>query len=612
VRPAWWRLIVPLALLLGLLVLAPAARGAGGDLDRTFGGDGKVLTDFGAVEGVAAVAVQSDGKIVAAGSTGSGGSSSDFALARYRHDGSLDGSFGGDGKVVTDFGSLDDLHDLAIQPDGKIVAAGRTASGPFMLARYRPDGSLDPSFDGDGKLLTEFQSEFITEFSVATQADGKIVAAGDIVDGGEGNFALARYNTDGSPDPTFDGDGKVFTRVGCPGAPVFDVAIQGDGKIVVGGEVCFKSALARYNADGSLDRTFDGDGLVVTAHSGGDAARSIAIQTDGKIVAAVGDSCCGSGRSDDFVLDRYKADGSLDPTFDGDGKVFTDLGGRDLTHGVAIQPDGKLVAVGFRYVDANRVDSALARYRRDGRLDPTFDGDGKLVTDFGASGGASSVAVQSDGKIVAAGAAGGNFAVARYVAFKCGGLPATIVGTTGNDNLPGTAGNDVIIGFEGNDTISGLRGSDKVCGGPGSDSLTGGVGGDSLTGGSGADQLNGGSGIDTATYVTHTGGVTVDIDGIADDGNATDGPAGARDNVKTDVENLIGGKGADTLRGNAANNRLTGWLGADSLLGLGGDDTLFANDGTADTKINCDGGAADMAHVDPVDPATVGCETVGP
>jgi hypothetical protein len=184
----------------------------------------------------------------------------------------------------------------------------------------------------------------------------------------------------------------------------------------------------------------------------------------------------------------------------------------------------------------------------------------------------------------------------------CEGKVATIIGTDASESLTGTAGDDVIVGLGGNDTISGAGGNDAICGGDGNDSLNGGAG---------ADVLSGQVGLDTATYATRTTAVRVDLDNVADDGDSSDGPATARDNVKSDVENLIGGSGADKLTGSAANNRLTGGLGADSLSGLGGNDNLFANDGIADTKVDCDGGTTDTAHVDSNDPATVGCETVG-
>jgi hypothetical protein len=262
---------------------------------------------------------------------------------------------------------------------------------------------------------------------------------------------------------------------------------------------------------------------------------------------------------------------------------------------------------------------------------------------------------------------------------SCLGKLATITGSNGNDNIVGTAGNDVIVGVDGNDTISGLGGNDRICGGDGADKMIGGNGADiisgqagadtadyggrtagvtvsldnaandgnsndgpagardnvrtdtenvnggsgadtltgsavknSFAGNSGADVFNGLGGIDTVSYLTRNVGVTVDIDGVADDGNANDGPAGARDNVMPDIENLTGGAAADTLRGSSGVNVLRGGAGADSLFGLGGNDVLFANDGAADSAIDCDGGTTDVAHVDPSDPATVGCESVGP
>jgi hypothetical protein len=195
---------------------------------------------------------------------------------------------------------------------------------------------------------------------------------------------------------------------------------------------------------------------------------------------------------------------------------------------------------------------------------------------------------------------------------SCNGVKPTKVGTNGNDTLTGTAGNDVISGLGGNDTISGLDGNDRICGGAGTDILNGGNGADTFYGGSGADAFNGGSGVDTVSYADRRVGVTVTLNGTANDGNSADGPTGARDNVKVDVENVTGGVRNDSLTGSAAANALTGGLGADSLFGQNGNDRLFAKDGRADAQINCGGGTADVAHVDGADPAAVGCETVGP
>jgi uncharacterized delta-60 repeat protein len=401
-----------------------------GDLDTTFDGDGKVTTDFGGnlYDRAYSAAIQTDGKIVVAGySSGEGGSSvHDFALARYNSDGSLDTTFDGDGKVTTDFGGdFDGAYSVAIQGDGKIVVAGESYNGSkqfdFALARYNSNGSLDITFDGDGKVLTNFGG-FDTARSVAIQSDGKIVVAGESYDGSNRNFALARYNSDGSLDTTFDDDGKVTTDFG---ENLYDraysAAIQTDGKIVVAGSSADSInevfALARYNTNGSLDTTFDGDGKVTTDFGIDETLISVAIQTDGKIVVA---GSTADSVNDDFALARYNSDGSLDTTFDDDGKVTTDFGGNlyDRAYSAAIQTDGKIVVAGYSSGEGGSSvhDFALARYNSDGSLDTTFDGDGKVTTDFGGDlyDSAYSVAIQSDGKILVAGQSKGDFALSRY------------------------------------------------------------------------------------------------------------------------------------------------------------------------------------------------------
>jgi uncharacterized delta-60 repeat protein len=346
-----------------VIAIANPAAAPPGDLDPTFDGDGKVTTDFAGIFAVAgAVAIQGDGKIVAAGTTADVSGISDFALARYNTDGSLDTAFDGDGKVTTDFAGLsDEANAISIQGDGKIVAAGVARiglNGPqdFALARYNTDGSLDTTFGGDGKVTTDFAGANDQAHAVAIQGDGKIVAAG--LAGSD--FALARYNTDGSLDTTFGGDGKVTTDFAGPTDQAHAVAIQGDGKIVAAGFAGsdFDFALARYNTDGSLDTTFGGDGKVTTDFAGSgsrDEAHAVAIQGDGKIVAA--GLAVVSGIFD-FALARYRADGSLDTIFSGDGKVTTDFAGDfDVANGVVIQANGRIVAAGFAGDDF-----ALARY----------------------------------------------------------------------------------------------------------------------------------------------------------------------------------------------------------------------------------------------------------
>jgi uncharacterized delta-60 repeat protein len=405
-------------LLIGL-VFSAAAQAAPGDLDLTFSGDGKQTTDFGSFPvGAADGALVPYGKIVAVGGTGNG----DFALARYHPNGALDPSFSGDGKQTTDFGGgpgTDVATAVAPAANGKIVVVGFGAPEPgFALARYNPNGSLDPTFSGDGKLTTNFGASVSGGAAdVAIQPNGKIVVVGYA----SGSFALARYNHNGSLDPTFSGDGKLTTNFGQFSDVANGVAIQPNGKIVAvgrGGAAGSNFALARYNPNGSLDTSFSGDGRQQTDFGGYDGANGVALQGNGRIVAV------GFALGGDFALARYHPNGSLDKNFSGDGRKRTDFGGdADGATGVAIAPpsygNNKIVAVGCACPDdVNARDFALARYRPNGSLDKTFSADGKLTTDFGASEDvARGVVLQGDGKIVAVGGGGpgGNFALARYL-----------------------------------------------------------------------------------------------------------------------------------------------------------------------------------------------------
>jgi uncharacterized delta-60 repeat protein len=359
--------------------------------------------------------MQTDGKIVVAGHS-LNSSNFDFALARYNPDGSLDASFDTDGKVTTDFSNSNDYaFAVAIQTDGKIVAAGESFISPnsgIALVRYNTDGSLDTSFNGTGKVFT---SSFGADAkALAIQTDGKIVVAGS-------GFTIARYNTDGSLDASFDGDGIVITMFGGLTYSARGVAIQSDGKIVAAGESRIGQdnaafALARYNANGSLDTSFDGDGKLTTDFGPFyDEANAVAIQAGGKIIAA------GYGESSNtsaFALVRYNTDGSLDSSFDGDGKVTTPFGVNAGAIAVAIQSNGKIVAAGGSF-NGTSGDFALVRYNTDASLDASFGNGGKVSTSFGNNSQIYDVAIQADGKIVAAGsifnASNDNFAVARYI-----------------------------------------------------------------------------------------------------------------------------------------------------------------------------------------------------
>ncbi|TMA81131.1 MAG: hypothetical protein E6J77_17415, partial [Deltaproteobacteria bacterium] len=401
---------------------------AEGKLDPAFGTGGLVLTDFGgnrcagggrnarecqshedcgkggrcisSYDIAFALALQSDGKLVAAGerracvggehdgercavNTDCSGNPAgvclgDIAVARYNTDGSVDLTFGSGGRVLTDFDGDDAAFALAVQPDGKIVVAGTSNGGgtgslDFVLARYDSAGALDPTFGSGGKVLTDLGGNDEV-FALLVQPDGRLVAAGVSDVAGSFDFALARYNPDGTLDATFGAAGQVVTDFG----PAF-----------VGSD---PSNCA----------------LPIADFHGADVAFALALQPDGKLVAA-------GVSTGDFALARYNADGSLDTTFGTCGRVVTDFAGDDAAaSALVVQPDGKLVAAGRRSV-ASHTSFSLARYASDGTLDPIFGAGGRVVTEVGADAEGSALVLQpDDGRLIVAGAADGDFALARY------------------------------------------------------------------------------------------------------------------------------------------------------------------------------------------------------
>ncbi len=352
------------------------------------------------------------------------GPGASFALARYNTNGTLDPTFAGDGRQTTNFGAQDGAHGVVLQADGKIVAVGRAGGGGLAVGRYMPNGSLDPTFSGDGKQTANPGTGEAK--AVALQANGKIVVAGTAGFGPESRaFVVARFNPNGSLDASFSGDGVQVTVFAAPGSNrcrcgARGVAVRSDGKIIaVGFAGVADFALARYNPNGSLDPNFSGDGKQVTDFGGAEYANAVALQPDGKVVAVGSQS--GEGIFFAFALARYNANGSLDPSFSGDGKQLTNFGGDAVARGVALQGDGKIVAVGKAITGEPADQFAVARYNPNGALDPTFSGDGRQRTGFGEGGSANAVAIQPDGKIVAVGggelanAGNDDFLLARYL-----------------------------------------------------------------------------------------------------------------------------------------------------------------------------------------------------
>jgi uncharacterized delta-60 repeat protein len=409
----WVSVIAALAWVQSSATSAGAVEQAG-SLDTTFGGDGEVTTSFAGGFAIASgVAIQADGKIVAAGTVSR--LLSAIVLARYQTDGSLDPTFGGDGRVRATFPGGMFVRAVAIQADGRIVVAGSSGSSvtTFAVARFTTDGSLDRAFGDDGRVTTAFRRR-AEAFDVAIQADGKIITLG--TSGRRQRFALVRYNTDGSLDVGFGGDGKVLTDVGDDDDTGNGIVIQADGRIVAAGTSGCDFAVARYNGDGSIDTTF-GVGGKVTSNLGllCQVALDVAIQADGRIVVAGFGECLSNECVFDFVLARYNADGTLDSSFANDGSAQAGFG-RAVAGAIAIQDDGRIVAAGTNESDG---EFALARYDPDGSPDTSFGENGTVMTRIGQLSGAFAVALQADGKIVAAGFSERRrmrFGLARYLA----------------------------------------------------------------------------------------------------------------------------------------------------------------------------------------------------
>jgi uncharacterized delta-60 repeat protein len=332
--------------------------------------------------------------------------------------GLLDPSFGSGGQVLTSFSNnYDSANAVAVQPDGKIVVAGSTkvtgsSTGfDFLVARYNANGTLDTGFGTGGHTATDFSkgSDIAYALAFQPQASGpsKILAAGSAVVANSADIALARYNANGSLDTTFGSKGKVTTNLG-GNESGRAMAVDGAGRILV---LSSSSVLLRYTANGALDITFGNHGQVVTP-TGGNGPQSIALQADGKIVL-------GGTRTDpatgtpEFAVARFTANGTLDTAFGSGGLVTTHPGNYDTFSGVAIQGDGRIVLAGFESGNdpdgVDRQGEYLLRYNTDGTLDTGFGSGGVeyLVNPAGLLGNSpGGVAVQSDGQIVA----GGQFA----------------------------------------------------------------------------------------------------------------------------------------------------------------------------------------------------------
>lgn len=335
-----------------------------------------------------------------------------ICTAAFPAAGDLDTSFSTDGKIFLDvFGQSDSMYALAQQGDGKIIAVGTSSNGPsyMMIGRFLADGTPDSNFNGSGYIIT---NTLRTGSAVVLQPDGKIIVGGSSVIGGAVgyNFGLIRYDEWGTLDTSFgvDGNGTVSTDFG--GSDVLkDLVVQPDGKIVALGETYnggdFK--LARYSADGAIDSDFGTDGMVVLPVSSGDAfAASLAIQKDGKIV--VGGTAEDSNGVRLFTLARVKANGKPDTTFSGSIVQTSIKGNEDWMRDLLILPNGHILTAGFSKDDSSQNNFALVEYSSTGAVIQTED------TDLNTDSKGMALARRADGKIVVAGTWGSNLGLLQY------------------------------------------------------------------------------------------------------------------------------------------------------------------------------------------------------
>jgi uncharacterized delta-60 repeat protein len=515
----------------------------------------------------------------------------EFATVRYNAALVPDPEFNTDGSGRVDFGTSAIAQDVAVDSLLRIIQVGVVNAGSgdddFALTRFRPtDGYYDNSFSNDGKQ-TSPRSGVQQAKAVAIQADDKIVVAGIYGPPGDFNFGIARYHEFGGLDTSWSPDGWRQTDFGSAQEYANDVAIQADGKIVVAGNTGAGFALARYNTDGTLDTSFSADGKQTTAFGGqSDIATGVAIQADGRIVVG-GYTFTGGTSSHDFALARYNPDGSLDASFSGDGKQVADLGGNDIAEGIALQSDGKIVLAGYQgnlYGSDNKF--AIARFEAGG-APPDSDGDGLPdagdACPFAAAATANGCPAPIDPfpsvPLPTPPPPGGNTGTPGADVFVGVAGASNVFRTgAGDDRLTGGPLADLLCGEAGDDQIDGGAGADQLYGdacpgatlaavaGQGNDVIRGGSGNDRLVGSGGNDRLTGGAGADRM-----------------------DGGAGR--------DKLSGGAGNDRLSGGAGNDTLTGGAGRNRYSGGAGNDKLSAVNGKRE-RVDCGAGRRDRARVD--------------
>jgi uncharacterized delta-60 repeat protein len=388
-------------------------------LDLTFGTGGKVTTDIRLGDCRSnAVAIQPDGKILVAGHAYNGGNQLSPALQSYAAsfslviirmlpDGSSDATFGVNGVVKSQFGIGGRWHDIALRPDGKIMAAGTFYDANYrnyaVVARFLPNGDVDTGFNGVGSIVSQISQDQQYASSLALQPDGKILVTGYSSDPNSATaYNLFRYNPDGSLDTSFAGSGRVVTAAGGLTEAV-TVTLQADGKILVAGKYAGSTngqiIVIRYNTDGTLDSDFS---ILTPLAYVGVIARMFVVQPDGKLLIA-GDGFNPSNGQTFYGLARYKPDGTVDSTFNASASPGLYQKLPTQVNSIAVQSDGKILLVGAVHSASpyNVFDKRVTRLRANGTLDVSFGASGHVtVGQFSPFFYQSAIALQSNGKIV--------------------------------------------------------------------------------------------------------------------------------------------------------------------------------------------------------------------
>ena len=393
-----------------------------GALDQSFGEDGSVIfTENSFTHRGFAAAVQSDGKVLV------GGFQElidvqDFAVVRFNSDGSVDNTFGTNGKVVIDGGeTAESVWTIMVQNDGRILLGGSiyhqfTTYDDFALIRLNPDGSLDNSFGNAGIVSTDIEEGWDNAYSMAIQDDGKILLGGDGYRNDKRNATIVRYNIDGSVDESFGFLGVGWLSVGTVNDKTKDIALQNDGKIIVVGAMNDglddQAFVARFTADGAVD-TFFGNNGMFTLDIGAreDRLWSVCVEDDGSIIAG-GYTRDENAMDNDYLFIKLNSDGTQDLNFGSNGIRMFHYGPNDQVIDMTIQDDGKILSAGSAF------SFEILRLLENGDLDPSFGDNGKVNTTVGTYCHANAICLYPDDRIIVAGQAKNNdidnFAAARY------------------------------------------------------------------------------------------------------------------------------------------------------------------------------------------------------